>query len=687
MQVFTKPLGFVLLCWNLVLGVQSSHAGEYMVGAGIYDITGAAAESNLFGYANSKDTDGLQQRIFSRAFIIASQSNSNNRVVFISADLGAIFQSVKLEVVKKLKQKYGSLYTNDNVMLTATHTHVGSGGLSHYTLYQIASADTSLAGYSSQNFKAVVDGIVSSIERAHGNLTVGSVDLVQGELLGASVNRSLDGYNQNLDKNQYSNDTNKAMTLLRLTADNGEELGMINWFAVHNTSLSNNYTKLSGDNKGYAQYRFEKDKNSDHRQAKTFVAAFANSDEGDVVPSDGNANSVPGFQGSSNELSNAVNAGQRQYDKAKTLFAETGSRMNGSLVAKHVWANMENFWVRPEFSGNGWQKLCSAARGFSFAAGGENGPSNIDGITEGMTIHNTGETAWDRFISGSPIIGALQFIAGLTGLSQDDSCQHDKPILLSTGNLNWVPEILPFQIFVVGELAIIAAPSEVTTMAGRRIRAEVLSSLAGYGVNQAVIAGLANTYSGYLSTPEEFQSQQYEGASTAFGKHTLAAYMQTYSELSDAILDGSTMSSATPIDKINQNRLERTGVVADGKYWYESWGKVLQDANSSYSRGSQVKVTFRGGHPKNNLRTQNSYLIVQRKVGSNWQDYAYDWDWNTEYRWKRKGVDRSDIDIIWRIPADTPSGDYRIRHFGNWKNFWDGKVRSYNGTSRKFTVS
>lgn len=44
---------------------------------------------------------------------------------------------------------------------------------------------------------------------------------------------------------------------------------------------------------------------------------------------------------------------------------------------------------------------------------------------------------------------------------------------------------------------------------------------------QVVLSGLSNTYSSYITTYEEYQVQRYEGASTAYGPHTLDAYIQT----------------------------------------------------------------------------------------------------------------------------------------------------------------
>ena len=48
------------------------------------------------------------------------------------------------------------------------------------------------------------------------------------------------------------------MTQLRLDAADGTPVGLINWFALHPTSFSNQFMHLSADNKGYAQLGAEK---------------------------------------------------------------------------------------------------------------------------------------------------------------------------------------------------------------------------------------------------------------------------------------------------------------------------------------------------------------------------------------------------------------------------------------------
>ena len=656
----------------------SGSPAAYNIGTGVYDITGPAAENGMFGYANTdQQTTGIHQRSRSRAFIMESTA-SQKRVVFVSADLGALFQSVKIEVVKKLDSLYSGIYTHDNVMLTATHTHVAAGGSSHYSLYELASADASqlLGGYSSENFNAIVDGIVKSIQRAHNNLAPGSIEFVQGELDGATKNRSLLAYNNNADASAFSKNTNNTMSVLKFKKSNGNEVGMINWFSVHPTSFSNQFTLISGDNKGYAQDKFEKLKGTDFSASETFVAAFANSDEGDTVAIDGNANSLPGFQGSSDEFLNAKNAGERQYNKGLSLYNQAGVALNGDVDYRHRWANFEDYTVRSEFTNAGNQDLCSAARGYSMAAGGENGPSNLHAsVVEGLTTSNSGGV--DAF---------LKF--AFTFVGNQDACQEPKPVLFSTGSMDWVPEVMPVQLFVIGKLAIIGVPVETTTMAGRRLRQEVLDQLSSEGVTHVVIAGLANTYSGYLATKEEFAMQHYEGASTEFGQYTLAAYRQELNGLATAIKNNqAVVDDKQPRDRINDYRNERLGVAYDGKYFFESFGQVKSNANASYNRGDAVKVTYRGGHPKNNLRTQDTFIKVQKKEGSSWVTVANDWDWDTLYEWNRDGGDRSLIDITWNIPSTADTGTYRIMHLGNWKNGWTGSIKAYSGISREFSVN
>lgn len=661
-------------------------AGEFLIGTGVYDITGPAAETGMFGYAAQQEVNGLHQRLRARAFIMQG-AQGGPRAVFVNADLGAAHESLKLAVIQRLQARYGALYRHDNVMLSATHTHVGSGGHAHHTLYILAAADKSGAGYDAQSFEAAVSGIVAAIERAHRNLAPGRIELVEGNLLGATRNRSLPAFRANPDAAALGHDTNKTMTVLKFRKDNGREVGMLNWYAIHPTSFSMKFTHISGDNKGYASQFFERRKGVNYSASETFVAAFANADEGDVVPTDGNAYSAPGYEGSPNEYANAEAAGQRQLHKAWELYTTPGRILPGVVDLRHQWVTMPGLAVAPAYSQPGGAVLCTAARGVSFAAGGENGPSNIPGITEGMTTSSAQlGTALQTFAS-SPLGGLVQ--TAFFGISSvvSDPCQSPKPTLLPTGALDWVPSVLPIQVIQVGALAIVGLPFEPTTMVGHRLRAQVRQQLAAKGVDTVVVAGLSNSYAGYLTTREEFEMQHYEGASNEFGPWALGAVQQTVAHLTQAMVSGAAVEPGLPPrDRTSALRLTRPGVAFDDKPLRESFGKVLQDALPAYQAGQVVKASFRSGHPKNHLQTQDSFLRVERWQDGQWVAVAQDWDWETSYQWRREGIAYSVVDVVWRIPAGTPVGSYRLRHDGHWKNGWTGAINPYTGVSRAFRV-
>lgn len=71
-----------------------------------------------------------------------------------------------------------------------------------------------------------------------------------------------------------------------VSTTNGQPIGLINWYAVHCTSMNNTNPYISSDNKGYASILMEQDVNGvDVMPGRgSFVAAFASTNLGDVSP-------------------------------------------------------------------------------------------------------------------------------------------------------------------------------------------------------------------------------------------------------------------------------------------------------------------------------------------------------------------------------------------------------------------
>ena len=63
-----------------------------------------------------------------------------NSVTFVSCDTGMMGQLIKMEVLKKLEAEHGKdVFRNDNLVLSATHTHSGPAGYMQYLMYTISS--------------------------------------------------------------------------------------------------------------------------------------------------------------------------------------------------------------------------------------------------------------------------------------------------------------------------------------------------------------------------------------------------------------------------------------------------------------------------------------------------------------------------------------------------------------------
>lgn len=675
----------MVLVFSVISVMAEAYENNYLIGRGIHDVTGPAAEVGLMGYANpDQKSAGIHTRQWSRAFIVA-EPNQNNRVVFVSVDAGAIFQSVFQGVIEKLQDKYGNLYNQQNVVLSATHTHAAVGGQSHYALY-----DITILGFIDQAYQAQVDGIVASIEKAHNDLSPGRILLNKGNLDNASYNRSLPAYLQNpsAERNHYGSDIQKEMTVLKFLRGNNTEVGMISWFATHPNAMGKDIKLLSGDNKGHASYLFEKKlKGTTYRSNNDFVAAFAISNAGDMSP---NINSDSEGRGpTSDRFENVRIIGERQYDKALELYNSANIQLTGDIQFANRYVDFSNTQISADFTNGTLQQTCTAALGEAFAAGTEDG-RGPDIFSEGDTSDN----AFFQFISGGLAAPITQ---------QDKDCHGNKSILLAQGKASpypWSPEVLPLSIQKIGQLGILAVPAEFTIMSGRRLMQTVEGVLAKQ-LDFTVVAGLSNAYSGYVTTKEEYDLQNYEGGSTHFGPWTLAAYQQAFYQLASQLLPQGEepVIAANPIafpsiepiprDLTGETINFQTGVVHDQAPIFKRIGDVVQNAASSYSKGDTVEVKFWAGHPKNNLRTQGTFMEVQYWSGNTWVAIAEDNDWETKFHWQR--IDgfwgTSHAILSWDIPNETPSGYYRIKHYGDQKKPFSGRIVPYTGISRNFYVN
>ena len=234
----------------LLLSMATTAHAAHNIGIGKADITGPTADVVFMGYGEgTQHGAGLLNRLYARAFLV-HDTDTNERIVFVNCDLQGVYQLVHQEVLQRLETKYGGVYTAQNVVLHATHTHAGPGGLSAYFIYAV-----SILGYINDNFDVVVGGILAAIDQAHGSLAPGTVRLNSGQISDGGKNRSPLAYlaNPEDERRQYSDDRDYDLRMLQFFAEDGKTLrGILALFPVHPVSLTAANHLVSGDNKGYA---------------------------------------------------------------------------------------------------------------------------------------------------------------------------------------------------------------------------------------------------------------------------------------------------------------------------------------------------------------------------------------------------------------------------------------------------
>ncbi len=522
---------------------------SWRIGVGKADITPDVPGIGMLGYGiRDQNVQGVATPLFARAFVV---QDGDARLAYCLADICFISQSVRDRVMERLD----SLGLNEHqVMLSATHTHSGPGGYSHFLFYNLP-----VPGFCEQVLDAIAEGIAQAISSALESLTPGTVRLAQGAIPDhepVGFNRALTSYNRNPDVAKVAASDahvaiDRTMTLLRFDDAAGRALGAFAWFGVHGCSVHSDNTLLHHDNKGCAADAMEQWAVAS-LDAPGFVAAFPQTTPGDVTPNGRwcarRRLSVGPFD---DDFDNARLNGEIQARQARRLWrlAASSPPLRGALAGRIRYASHEELPVDSDLvGGRAGVRTARARIGINMLQGTGEGPGPLlhlpwltwplqrllraadlvgRGLGRGPNPHGTKfpfldtsrggrGRAFGVFIQGDPVLPGFvdPVVARVKALKQIDGV-GDKP---------WTNPVVPVQLFVIGRFALSALPGEPTTTAGARIRETMRGSLGALGADTMVVGGYGNAYAGYITTRQEYDQQRYEGASTYFGRYTLAGY-------------------------------------------------------------------------------------------------------------------------------------------------------------------
>ncbi|MBL4686557.1 MAG: neutral/alkaline non-lysosomal ceramidase N-terminal domain-containing protein [Nannocystaceae bacterium] len=536
------------------------------IGAAKTEITTFEPRLGMMGWGMLDNVvETVATPLHARAFVLRDPDDGSRQAIVV-CELALISLALKEAVCRRLARDHDELgLTTANLMMLATHTHSGPGGFTHYPFYNVT-----IPGFSAHVLEQLAGGIVRALVDANESRQPGIMRWAEGAIdpaLEVAFNRSLGAYNRNPDV-EHANPgdapiaLDRTMRMVRFEDKDGTPVASINFFAVHCTSVHSDNTSIHFDNKGYAAKFVEEDMAG--RGHSGYVAAFAQGATGDVTPNFRYFKEKPWMRGKFlDDDDSARFNGRIQADQALLLLEEEAETMPARIASAHAFADFSDVDVAPEYvGGRHGLKTAPAEIGMAMFFGTEEGPGlprMLRGVQKWLAaarplLQRVGggqhrqayahlqaekipwvETGARRFLGlrrlrWLPIPWrvhpALRMVRAMV---QDD--QDAKP---------WTPNVLPAQVFVLGSAAISAVPGEFTTVSGRRARATVGERLAAHGVTHTVLAGYANAYAGYVATPEEYVLQDYEGASTHFGKWTLPAWQTWLARLADGLADQQT---------------------------------------------------------------------------------------------------------------------------------------------------
>ncbi|MBJ8481377.1 neutral/alkaline non-lysosomal ceramidase N-terminal domain-containing protein [Acinetobacter vivianii] len=522
----------------------------------------------MFGYGQWSHR-AYEQRtaLYARSVSIVDQYH--NRLLICCLDLGCITHAMRSQTVAQLTERLGSTFDENQLVLTATHTHSGPGGCAHEALYNLPTP-----GFVSEHLNAIVEAIVLSIE--HAIAVEQSTEIFTStqhfpERIPVAWNRSIKAYNRNPEVRLYSEAEthlalNREMQLIGFYREQKLQ-SFISFFGVHATCLGNTLKAYDGDNKGYAAAFSEQALVEQGIQNP--VAIFAQATAGDVSPHFHGKDQlkirhqIKGEQ----EYQYAQQNGRYQSELALAALQLDPQKIlqgiDGKIDAVLSYVDLSNIEIPVDLAnGQHNAKTSQPCHGTAFFAG-----TPVDGLG-----------------TPKPLIKGMQFLANQLRkhkLNHPDSAdfianqqlyasQGPKQIVLEAGakkilgrpigfppsildpliaEMNrqvkagaiqdspLVPSLVPLQIVRLGSLALICCPGEFTTIAGQRVVATVKQTLAAQtSIEKVWFASYCNDYMGYVTTYEEYQEQAYEGGHTLFGQWTLAACQSKFKDLAEQLL-------------------------------------------------------------------------------------------------------------------------------------------------------
>ncbi len=617
---------------------QGSTAGQLRAGAGQADIQPPKTGYFLGGWTRAdRMAEGQSTRLYSNALVL---QRGTTKVAFVAVELFSIAAGLQEDVARELAPLG---YDKTTVVLAASHTHSGPGGFANNPTYNTAapSIETATDPFSfarffdpapadPQLYAFLVKQIAASVRRADADRDLAEAAWGHTRLEDLTENRSIEAHLANygisvpfgqgradMAPGGRLSTIDPTVDVLRVDKVRKKKgggvrripIGAYTNFADHGTVVKSETEAYSGDHNG-AAWRLFADKvrkASDVPKGQKIVGVYANGAEGDQ--SAGLRRSGP---------AGAVEVGGREADAFFTAWKDAGKRLSRT----------------PELDVR-WTRACFCGRQTA------TGPVDDEGVVGVPFLTGSEEGRGPLFdITRVPLEGTTSPV--------DDPVQGRKVQVPVASP----PPATPVAVYRIGTGAIATIPGEPTKEVGVRVRKAVLTELAGRGVETVTVAGLAFDFIQYVSTPEEYGTQSYEGGSTLYGTNTATFLQERLGELARTMAAGTPAPESFPLDT-------SFGVKPEGPAFDPgaASGTITTQPAGSVARLGKVSLAWTGGANGIDRPVDRAFVSAQRIVGKRWR--TVDSDLAVAMFWRADAEGRYALE--WQPAATVPTGTYRLR--------------------------
>ena len=240
--------------WPLLLALSGGvvMAEGWKAGVAKADIT-PGGPVWMSGYAaRTKPSEGVFHPLWAKA--LALDDGRGGRVVIVTTDIIG-FSRPSADAIAAAAQKRWGL-ERSQLLLNSSHTHTGPVIRPNLaTMYDLQPEQWKALD---EYHQALVEKVVGAIGAALGALAPAEVSYHEGQAEFASNRRLIQGPGRVANALNKTGPVDRSVPVLRVAGPQGQLVAVLFGYACHNTTLTAEFVKLSGDYAGFAQVAVEK---------------------------------------------------------------------------------------------------------------------------------------------------------------------------------------------------------------------------------------------------------------------------------------------------------------------------------------------------------------------------------------------------------------------------------------------